>query len=250
MAYGDLTDAATNTPRYNDFRKSVSPADFTSFIGDPYNGAVDYTENNLFKKYGIPEYGAAGLDRSDPTMAAVTSGDLIGTAGGPKDLIDFSMPLSTGTTLRFRAFINSISTNWSPSDEDAFRGSADQVLKAPKYVGVAHQVSVDFVIPIFSLAERATVYSKLNALAKAFYGIGRSSNGISTRQHVLITPLKIGNFLHMPCVMNSLSYDIDNETPWDIDSETPMVIACSISFTEIASGTIPSATGTKTVIGF
>jgi hypothetical protein len=212
--------------------------------------AVDYNENNLFKKYGIPEYGAAGLDRSDPTKSAVTSGDLIGTAGGPKDLIDFSMPLSTGTTLRFRAFINSISTNWSPSDEDAFRGSADQVLKAPKYVGVAHQVSVDFVIPIFSLAERATVYSKLNALAKAFYGIGTSSNGIATRQHVLITPLKIGNFLHMPCVMNSLSYDIDNETPWDIDSETPMVIACSISFTEIASGTIPSATGTKTVIGF
>lgn len=251
LAYGDITDAATNTPTYNDFRKSTFPTSFKSFISDPFNTAVDYTENNLFKKYGIPEYGASGLDRSDPTKSAVTDGDLIGTGRfTKKDLIDFSMSLSTGFTLRFRAFINSISTNWSPSDEEAFRGSTDQVLKAPKYVGVDHQVTVDFVIPIFSRKERGTVYSKLNTLAKAFYGIGSTNNNVNIRQHVLITPLKIGNFLHMPCVMNSLSYDIDNETPWDIDSGTPMVIACSISFTEIASGTVPSATGTKTVIGF
>jgi len=248
LAYGNLdyskkTGAVKN---YNDFRDDIPARIFVSRENTYTIDAtkVKYAENNLANKYGIPEYGASGLDRSDPTKAAVTSGDKIGTTTGAKDLIDFSMGLSTGTTLRFRAFINSISTNWSPHEEDGQKGSIGQVLKLPMYNGIEHQVTVDFVVPIFSRAERATILTKLDVLAKAFYGTGGKF-----RSNVEIN-LKIGKFLQLPCIMTSLSYDIDNETSWDIDSETPMVIACSISFSEIDSGTTPSATGTTSVIGF
>lgn len=245
LAYGNLrkTNDSTN---YNDFRFGVRANNFTSFIGNP--AIADYAENNLFKKYGIPEYGAAGLDRSDPTKAAVTSGDQLGgTSGTDKDLIDFSLTIK-GTIYRFRAYINSISNNWSVNSEDGTRFSLAQIVKSKKYVGIDHTIAIDFTIPVLSKSEHQLVMAKLDTLAKLSYGQpGR--NDLNSRRYEYIEPLRIGKYIKTRAVINSLSYDVDNETPWDIDNETPMYVQVSINFTEIADVNNPiSSTNNARVI--
>ena len=234
---------------YYDFRTALDTnSEYKNFSSNPLLPAVNYTENNLVKKYGIPEYGAAGLDRSDPTKSAVTSGDTFGgTTGTNKDLIDFSLTIK-GTIYRFRAYISSISNNWSVNSEDGTRFSLAQIVKSKKYTGIDHTIAVDFVVPVLSKAEHALVMAKLDTLAKISYG-QPGKNDPNTRRYEYIEPLRIGKFIKTRAVINSLSYDIDNETPWDIDEETPMHVQVSINFTEVADVNNPiSSTNNARVI--
>jgi len=251
LAYGNLdyskkTGAVKN---YNDFRDDIPARIFVSRENTYTIDAtkVKYAENNIAKKYGIPEYGAAGLDRSDPTKAAVTAGDTYGTATGTTDdLIEFSLGLGSNKALRFRAYINSVSNNWNVNSEDGTRTSITQIVKSKIFKGIDHSISVDFAIPILSLAEHTVAMAKLDTLAKLTYGQPAGGN---SKRFVNIDPLKIGKFIKTRAIINSLSYDIDNETSWDIDNQTPMLVQASITFTEIDNPGVPiTATNNNPVI--
>jgi hypothetical protein len=269
---------------YNDFRDDISE-DAKNFSIGPGNTGVgknakdkEYKDSNLVKRIGIGDYGAITLDRSDPRYvidnnatvirAHKDKADQLVLGNSTKDLVQFSMTTSDGAgnpdkVIRFRSYINSISNGWSVEEVDGIISDYTQVLKSPIYTGVSHQLTIDFSIPILSAVERTTIMNKLNTLAKLFYGnevkndqqiVDADGNVTTTfdvtRDYVKLLPLRIGNFIKMPCVMTSLSYDIDNETPWDIDNETPMVIQCSIGVNEISYKGNPSATNNIGIIGF
>jgi hypothetical protein len=281
VAYGKLE---RNTA-IHDFRSDLSnPVDYPFSIKSTNTGVgknakdEEYKDSNLVKRIGIGDYGAINLDRSDPryvidkNTTVITShkdkADQLVLGNSTKDLVQFSMTTSDGAgnpdkVIRFRSYINSISTNWSVEEADGIVSDFTQVLKSPIYTGVSHQLTIDFSIPVLSAVERTATMNKLNTLAKLFYGnevkneqeiVDADSNVTTkfdvTRDYVKLLPLRIGNFIKMPCVMTSLSYDIDNETSWDIDNETPMVIQCSIGVNEISYKVNPSATNKRRIIGF
>jgi len=281
VAYGKLE---RNTA-IHDFRSDLSnPVDYPFSIKSTNTGVgknakdKEYKDSNLVKRIGIGDYGAINLDRSDPryvidkNTTVITShkekADQLVLGNSTKDLVQFSMTTSDGAgnpdkVIRFRSYINSISNGWSVEEVDGIISDYTQVLKSPIYTGVSHQLTIDFSIPILSAVERTTIMNKLNTLAKLFYGnevkndqqiVDADGNVTTTfdvtRDYVKLLPLRIGNFIKMPCVMTSLSYDIDNETPWDIDNETPMVIQCSIGVNEISYKGNPSATNNIGIIGF
>jgi hypothetical protein len=293
VAYGNLnrttTDGSTSTIIPNDFRDNVplNRANYgLEFSQRPKNTGVgknatdqEYKDSNLVKRIGIGDYGDLNtMDRSNPRYVidnkatVITShkdkADQLVLGNSTKDLVQFSMTTSDGAgnpdkVIRFRSYINSISTNWSVEEADGIVSDYNQVLKSPIYTGVSHQLTIDFSIPVLSAVERTAIMNKLNTLAKLFYGnevkneqeIVDANGNVTTkfdvtRDYVKLLPLRIGNFIKMPCVMTSLSYDIDNETSWDIDNETPMVIQCSIGVNEISYKGNPSATNNIRIIGF
>jgi hypothetical protein len=243
LAYGKLPDALASS--YNDFRIGISDADTKTFIS---NSPEEYATKNINTRLGMPNYADPTLDRSDPKKRAVSSGDTsIST-----DLVKFRITAAGLGTLRFRAYIKSISNSWNVNSEDGTRFAMAQVVKEKKYTGLDHQISVDFSAPILSKAELTDVLDRLDLLAKIFYGEPDKKDA-STRTMVLIDKLVIGKYLNTRAYITSLSYDIDNETTWDIDNETPMLVNVSISFTEapvdITSGaTAISATSADRII--
>jgi len=283
LAYGDITDAATDAPAYNDFRKSTSPANFTSFMSDPYNTGVgkgntgeEYSDSNLVKRIGIGDYGAVGLNRESPRYvldnndvtvikAHKDKADQLVLGNSTKDLVQFVIQIFEDdqykTVTRFRSYIDSISTSFNQNVKSVFPANA--VIPYDAYDRTVRQLSVDFKVPILSAVERKIIMSKLNTLAKLQYGI-RSTTDFgtdaasgadfsdedlktddsddkvvtqTTTEKPQAAPLriKIGNFTSIGCIINSLSYDIDNETPWDIDYETPMIVNVSLQATETAT---------------
>jgi hypothetical protein len=222
LAYGKLPDALTSS--YNDFRIGISDADTKTFIS---NSPEEYATKNINTRLGMPNYADPTLDRSDPKKRAVRSGD----TSISSDLVKFRITAAGLGTLRFRAYIKSISNSWNVNSEDGTRFAMAHVVKEKKYVGLDHQISVDFSAPILSKAELKSVLDRLNLLAKIFYGKPDTKDA-STRTMVLIDKLVIGKYLNTRAYITSLSYDIDNETTWDIDNETPMLVNVSISFTE------------------
>lgn len=225
LAYGKLPDNLASN--YNDFRIDVSDTNTKTFIS---NSPEKYATRNINTRLGMPNYADPTLDRSDPKKAAVRSGDTSIT----NDLVKFQMNMSGLGNLRFRAYIKSISNSWNVNSENGTRFGMAQVVKEKKYVGLDHQISVDFSVPILSKIELRSALNRLNALAKTFYGVPDPRDE-STRTMVLVDKLVIGKYLKINCYITSISYDIDNETTWDIDNETPMLVNVSMAFQEAPS---------------
>lgn len=184
-----------------------------------------------------------------------------------KDLVQFVIQIFEDnqykTVTRFRSYIDSVSTSFNLSVKSVFPANA--VIPFDAYDRTVRQLSVDFKVPILSAVEREIIMGKLNTLAKLQYGIRSTTNsgndaassaefsdprlndndndanettpGDVSDEKPQAAPLriKIGNFTSIGCIINSLSYDIDNETPWDIDYETPMIVNVSLQATETAA---------------
>lgn len=125
----------------------------------------------------------------------------------------------TGDTVKFRAFISSISDSYSPSwAEHMDMGRAD-----PKfmYQSYSRTISVDFMTAALVAGEEMEWIKALNSLSemtKPKYLPGKGFNGVYTK-------MVIGNLINEIGILSNVSYNINNESPWIND--LPIYIECS-----------------------
>ena len=207
---------------------------------------ADYQTNNLREKFGWGDQGKVNnndaANRSDYTKTHIGPGgspletfrgDLVNLADagqyatdtlyddiGAKDFVPlfFTGPrLSRGTqkeeTLVFRATVGNISDNFSPSwNSTQILGRADAV---HTYNSWARTFSFDFKVFATSRDEMKPLWRKLNYLAS--WTAPNYKSGHMRGPYMRIT---LGNlFQETPCFINSLTYNIDDQTTWEINLE-------------------------------
>jgi hypothetical protein len=244
LAYGRL--GKVDSP-YNDFRKEIADERTKTFTIDPSklkDGGFDYNGYNLVARLGLGDYGKSELDRSNPIRnSALTLGDRLyeNLDAINNDLVKliFNTGVNIGNarptggkSLQFRAYISSISDQHQANIEEVsvYYNQATPLVRhgGPK----TRSINIDFAVPILSYSERAGVFQKLNSLAKVTSPT-KFNDDLSKPVYPTLTRLQVGNYINTVVVIESVSYDIDNETPWDIDHETPMMINVSVGCKEV-----------------
>ena len=137
------------------------------------------------------------------------------------DLIDFKIQVIGGSTVQFRAFLDtitdSITSEWSGQQ---FTGRGE---KFYTYSGYERRVSLGWTIAAQSEQELLPMYRRLNYLASAATPKYRS--GFLQGNLLRLT---IGNYLvNVPGKFDGLEITIDNNSTWDIDNKMPVVLKVS-----------------------
>ena len=128
------------------------------------------------------------------------------------DFVHFSIhDLETGNVIPFRAYIESFNDSYN-ADWSSFqypgRGDNSYIYKSTN-----RKTSISWKVVALSQIDLLRVYEKLDYLASLMY-----PRYNSTFMKPTIHKLSVGNwFRNTPVIMESLTYDIDPETPWDID---------------------------------
>ncbi len=184
--------------------------------------ATNYLEINLEKLYGYTSY--RNLDRSNTTNGAAPDKFMRGEHD--RDIISFSIG-----GIKFRAYIDSISDNFSPQWNEANdQGRADPKVMLGSFT---RTISVSFKVVATSRADLGSVYDKLKSLARLtmpkYLGNGFTGDFVQ---------LTIGNLYRNEYgYITGLSYDWDNESPWEIDEgiELPLYTNVTLDFTYIGN---------------
>jgi hypothetical protein len=184
--------------------------------------ATNYLEINLEKLYGYTSY--RNLDRSNTTNGAAPDKFMRGEHD--RDIISFSIG-----GIKFRAYIDSISDNFSPQWNEANdQGRADPKVMLGSFT---RTISVSFKVVATSRADLGSVYDKLKSLARLT--MPKYGGGGFTGDFVQLT---IGNLYRNEYgYITGLSYDWDNESPWEIDEgiELPLYTNVTLDFTYIGN---------------
>jgi hypothetical protein len=116
--------------------------------------------------------------------------------------------------MHFRAFIDSFSdsydANWSSIE---YMGRAEKLYK---YKGFGRKISMAFTVVAQSREEITAMYDKLNFLASSLAPeyLDSLSSGYMAGNIAYIT---LGEYIHdQPGIINSLTFDIPEESPWEI----------------------------------
>jgi len=184
--------------------------------------ATNYRTTNLEKLYGYTSY--RNLDRSNTTKGAAPDKFMRGEHG--RDIINFSIG-----GIKFRAYIDSISDNFSPNWNEANdQGRADPKVMLTSFT---RTISVSFKVVATSRADLGSVYDKLKSLARLtmpkYLGNGFTGDFVQ---------LTIGNLYRNEYgYITGLSYDWDSESPWEIDEgiELPLYTSVTLDFTYIGN---------------
>jgi hypothetical protein len=192
---------------------------------------VGLTKSNTFRKY-LKNYTTESIERrvflGNP---AKNGSDLINSSNigaVQNDLIMFKFNIINGQTVQFRAFLDSISDDYSAEwNSLQYVGRGD---KFYTYTGFERKISLSWTIAAQSKKELKPMYERLNYLASTT--APSYTNGFMAGNLVRLT---VGNYIKdIPGKIDSLTIDIADQTPWDIDEEMPMVIKVSgFSFTPI-----------------
>jgi len=153
------------------------------------------------------------------------------------DLIDFRItvidprnPNNPGNSLRFRAYIDSFQDSYTADWKgQTYMGRAESFYK---YNSFGRDMSLSFKIVADNKANLGTMYSQLNTLASSLAPTYTTFGYMAGNLH----QLTVGNYVsNQTGVMNSLSYEIMDESPWNIETgnQLPMYIAVTIKFTPI-----------------
>ena len=156
---------------------------------------------------------------------------------GGNDLIDFRItvidprnPNNPGNSLRFRAYIDSFSDSYTADWKgQTYMGRAEQFYK---YNSFGRDMSLSFKIVADNKTNLGTMYSQLNTLASSLAPTYTTFGYMAGNLH----QLTVGNYVsNQTGIMNSLSYEIMDESPWEISPgiQLPMYIAVTIKFTPI-----------------
>ena len=131
----------------------------------------------------------------------------------------------------FPAYINGFKINSDASwNEVSYVGRAENFYVFNKYKRTA---SFSLQIPCFNLVELRERHRALGALESSLAG-RYGEDGKGTKLGGILTKLFLGNYLKGEIgIINSLSYDIPNDTSWDIDEKLAHNINVSVSFTII-----------------
>ena len=114
--------------------------------------------------------------------------------------------------LHFRAFINSFSDGYSANwSGQKYMGRAEKLYK---YGGFDRDVSVSFTVVAQSKEELIPMYKKLNFLASSLAPTYTSKGGYMAGN---LSQMTIGGYLYeQPGFIESVDYDIPQESPWEI----------------------------------
>jgi hypothetical protein len=145
--------------------------------------------------------------------------------GSSDDLVTFKI----GDEI-FRAYISSISL----SDNASSAQQKEMMAPYPQYYFDSHDRtgSVSFVIAALSPAALTAVWNKIKKL-QSLCGPSVSSD-TSGALRIKTTTLTVGNiFDSTSIIIDSISFDIDTESPWEITPgyQRPMYVNIDISFT-------------------
>lgn len=191
------------------------------------------TSQHKRKKLRVPDYGRRGKDLTNPQPTMPDSDNFQYTYQGPgsvgmtdpiwqvnqsdaeavDDFIKFMFhDLNTNERFRFRAYIENVSEDFSPSwQEVKILGRADS---AYIYQGFERSLSVSFKVAALSRGDLMLMWDQLERLSKTTVPKYRST----TKMKGPLVKFTLGNwFINTPAFIRSLSYTVDNETPWEIN---------------------------------
>ena len=172
-----------------------------------------WTADTLESKYGYKSYGFGNRsNQPDPINNDEANAiDLINFTFTPSDGGEATPDTLENNTIRFRAYIISLSDSFNPSwDEQQDQGRADPKIR---YQSFSREISVSFKVVVHSKAELNKVYTKLGNLAKLTYPVYSGGFG---GKYVRVT---IGDlYKQAPMYVTNVSYSWDSETPWEIES--------------------------------
>ena len=160
--------------------------------------------------------------------------------GGKDDLIDFKItvidprnPNTSEIPLRFRAYIDAFSDSYTADWKgQTYMGRAEQFYR---YNSFGRDMSLSFKIVAdneSNLIGIGQMYDQLNTLASSLAPTYTTFGYMAGNLH----QLTVGNYVsNQTGIMNSLSYEIMDESPWEISPgiQLPMYIAVTIKFTPI-----------------
>jgi len=130
-------------------------------------------------------------------------------------------------TINFKAYIGSLNDSFAPS----WSGMADQGRADPRYLynGFERTMTLDFLVPIMTQADRIPIWNKLERLAQLTYPVYGDEGFHGSSVQVTIGDL----FVKKQMIITDLGYSWDTESPWEIDSghQAPMYTNVSLSFT-------------------
>jgi hypothetical protein len=189
---------------------------------DKITSKSDYATSNTVDKI----YYASGTERKSNPI------------NSENDLIKFSITVinptspANGKPLKFRAYIDSFSDSYSADwKSQTYMGRAESFYK---YNSFGRDMSLSFKIVAdneFNLTGSGQMYDQLNTLASSLAPTYTTYGYMAGNLH----KLTVGNYIsNQTGIINSLSYDIMDESPWEISGrQLPMYIAVSIKFTPI-----------------
>jgi len=211
----------------------VKNAKWISTKGDFGNGIViqDYieTSQHIRTRLQVPDYGIRGKDLRNPLdgdfMKVYKPGGINGGMVDPiwkvnqtddfqvADFVKFMFhDLNTNERFRFRAYIENVSEDFSPSwQEVKILGRADSPYI---YQGFERSLSVSFKAAALSRGDLMLMWDQLERLARTTVPQYQNDNKMKGP----LIKFTLGNwFINTPAFIKSLSYTVDNDTPWEIN---------------------------------
>jgi hypothetical protein len=241
-----------NSETKEDFRTALttSPPSNTFLTSTP-----GYSNNNIEVKFGLSSPGSRLRNRSNPEKGSILPGNTTsepidkitaypiyksefadgsryGKIDDLNDIIPFSIAIlnnddqnkTTATNLsykkyiHFRAFIDSFSDSYDADWKSMnYMGRAEKLYK---YSGFDRKISMAFTVVAQSKDEINVMYDKLNFLASSLAPeyLDSLTSGYMAGNIAYIT---LGDYIiDQPGIINSLTFDIPEESPWEINRET------------------------------
>ena len=146
------------------------------------------------------------------------------------ELIDpFSSTAAQLQRVAFPAYINNFKVNSDATWNDiSYIGRSEYLHTFHKF---KRQVSFGFQIPCFNIVQLRERHRALGNLESSLAGV-YSNNKLGG----IITKLYVGNYLRGETgIINSLSYDIPNDSSWDLEEQLAHNINVSVTFTVIGN---------------
>jgi len=204
---------------------STGSVDYINYYGETYKTGRTWNQINRENRIGsgrIDKINLTPLFKDDSPLGGVKSINIGGKEIFARDLIKFRIEAIDNINPKdsiwmvFRSYLKGITDSHSPewnSVNYSGRGEEFYIYNKTK-----RQISFSFQVAALSAKEMMPMYQKLNYLASTIYP-DYTSDGLMKGNFHKFT---IGNYIYrQPCIINSLTYTISDETPWEITMTSP-----------------------------
>lgn len=154
----------------------------------------------------------------------IQAGSIISDPASPTDVdsIDVIFSVKDSEPVRFRAFLEDLSETVTPTyNENKYIGRYETFYT---YNKVIRDVSFKLTLNAFSEQELHHIHRKMSYLTSLAYP--EVTNNYLTPNIFKITIGKI--FTKQPCILQSLSHNIETDFSWDINEQLPMAFTSNI----------------------